>query len=75
MIISPFIHLEIEAGIRVDVVAPLRLGEGVELGVSHLGGLLKPIQRLEKTAHLVRIRRIDVSLRLLYVDLLVKIAV
>jgi len=41
----------------------------------HLGGLFKPIQRMEKTAHLVRIRGIDVSHRLLYVDLLVKVAV
>jgi len=61
--------------IRVDAVEPLRLEKGVELGVPHFGGLLKPIQRLKKTAHRVWIRGIDVSPRLLHADFLGKAAV
>jgi len=59
----------------VNVFEPLRLEEVVELGFPHLGSLLQPIERLEKTTHLFRIRRIDIAVCLLHVDLVVKVAV
>jgi len=69
------IHEEVGACIRVNVVKPLRLEDVVELGVPHLGSLLQPIQRLEETTNLVRVRRIYIAVWLLHVDLLVKVAV
>jgi len=60
---------------RFNVVKSLRLEEVVELVVPHLGGFPQPIQRLEETTHIVRIRRIDIVVWLLHVDLLVKVAV
>ena len=69
------IHKEVEAGFRVDIFEPLRLEEVVGLGVSHFGGLLQPIQRLQETKHLVRIRLIDIAVWLRHVDLLVKVTV